>query len=991
MIEPSNPVDETQRLRALRDLRILDTPPEERFDRITRLASQLFDVPISVISLIDKDRQWFKSHHGLDTSETSRSASFCGHAILQPDIFHVADAHQDKRFFDNPLVAGDPKIRFYAGIPLHAPGGEALGTLCLIDTKPRQFSDADKELLRELARWAQDSLHQFGRATPATAKLRLWLGLFVTALLVGIFEFLSPHFPHLLNPPAALVISIVFAAYFSGLASGIASALVAVTYTAHFFSIPGQPFQFAGGDLTRVLSWAVAMPSIAIMTGLLRRGSKRQFEATMGDAITAAYLSNVAASHSELQKSHTQIQRVMENAPMHFAFFDESMRCRYANPSYARTLGMEVSDLIGRKTSEFLVDQGVTESDFATLYLRILAGTAIEQDLKFRHASGRISDFKVNLVPQFANSGQVTGYYSFVSDITELKKATAENARITERLSLAIEGSKLCLWDWNMQKDQIFLDSAWSRMLGQEAGEMTMNAAELFATVHPDDQELLYTLWMKVLKGQEEYYAAEHRVRTHNGEWLWIASLGKVVERAAEGVALRMTGTNADISERKSNEARIEILATTDPLTSLPNRRVLFDRISHAMLNADRNGKTLFALLFIDLDHFKDINDLIGHNLGDQLLQQAAARISGVVRKGDTLARLGGDEFAVVLERLQEPGQAGDVTQKIISAFAAPFFIEGYSLSISCSIGISLFPNDASDANLLLRNADLSMYAAKSSGRSTYRYYTPEINARAVERQTLEQALRTALEVNGQFELYYQPKFSFHTGQLAGVEALLRWNHPQLGQISPARFIPIAEETRMILPIGEWALRQACHQMMEWTRLGHRSLSLAVNLSVAQINGELLRTVEGALRDSKLDAGRLEIEITENVLLRDADENIVILGQLSGCGLRIAIDDFGTGYSSLSYLRRFKLDIIKIDQSFVRNMTVNENDLTIVKAIIALARSLKMTVVAEGVESIEQKNALQEMGCDEWQGFLNFKPLPADEFEKRFLLDTAAA
>ena len=296
MIEPANPPHEARRLRALLALRILDTPPEERFDRITRMAAQLFDVPMSAISMIDANRQWFKSRHGLGVSETSRSASFCGHAILEPGVFHVADASQDERFVDNPLVTGDPNIRFYAGVPLHASGGEAVGTLCLLDTQPREFSDTDRALLDELARWAQDALAVTARAADPKEKLRPWLGVLVTVLVVGLFEILSSHLYYLPSPPAALLLAVVFAASYSGLAAGLVSALIACVYFAHFFSIPGQPFDYTSDNLTRVLSWAVATPAIVVMTGLLRRRSERLFEAKMGDTLTAARLADVTAT-----------------------------------------------------------------------------------------------------------------------------------------------------------------------------------------------------------------------------------------------------------------------------------------------------------------------------------------------------------------------------------------------------------------------------------------------------------------------------------------------------------------------------------------------------------------------------------------------------------------------------------------------------------------------------------------------------------------------
>ncbi len=870
MIEPTNPKDEARRLEALRALRILDTPPEERFDRITRVAAQLFDVPISVVSMIDADRQWFKSRHGLGAGETSRAVSFCGHTILQPDVFHVADATQDQRFADNPLVLGDPKIRFYAGMPLHAPGGEAVGTLCLIDTKPREFSDADRTLLGELAGWAQDTLNQSERTLDPKAKRRWWLGISVTLLAVALFEILSTHLYYIPNPPAFLLIAVVFAAYQSGVGAGLASSAVAWTYLAYFFSVPDQPFHYSGDNLTRVLAWAFAMPAIAVMTGLLQRRSRGLFAMETAHAILTTQMTERAAANAERSKANLEI-------------------------SLAK-----------------------------------------------------------------------------------------------ERLALALEGSNLCLWDWNLEEGTVYLDSAWSRMLGEEPHETVLTAAELFDLVHPDDKELLFARWQSVLKGEVEFYAVEHRVKTHSGEWLWIASLGKVVQQTTEKKTLRMTGTNADITERKRAEERIELLATTDPLTLLPNRRVLADRLAHGMLTAERKNNSAFALLFIDLDRFKVVNDSLGHGVGDQMLKLTAQRISDATRKGDTVARLGGDEFAVVLERMHKPEDAGQVAQKIIDALAAPYFVDGHALNISCSIGISVFPGDASDAVGLLRHADLAMYAAKENGRHSYQYFSPSMNAQVLERATLERTLREALAL-GQFELHYQPKFSYHTGQLAGVEALLRWHHPQQGLISPSRFIPIAEETRLIVPIGDWVLRNACAQLVKWQRRWQVDMSLAVNISVVQIDANLVETVSAALRDSGLEARHLEIEITENVLLRNIDETIEILRQLSDLGVRIAIDDFGTGYSSLSYLRYFKLDTIKIDQSFVGNMLTHENDATIVRAIIALAHSMKMNVVAEGVESTEQKEALAAMGCDEWQGYLSSSPLAADEFEQRLLAGLASA
>ena len=986
MIEPPKPADESSRLSALEAMRILDTPPDERFDRITRVAAQLFNVPISIISMVDADRQWFKSRFGLAARETPRSVSFCGHTILQPGVFHIPDAAQDPRFSDNPLVEGDPHIRFYAGVPLQAPGGEALGTLCLIDTQPREFSEVDQALLGKLAGWAQETLNQrHGEHSVDQKTIRgWWLGVGSTLLAATLLELLSSHMYFTPAPPALLLIAVVFAAFQGGIGAGLTSSAIALVYLAHFYALPDQPLHYGGNDLWMVLTWGVAMPTISIMTGLLRRRAERQFETKMGDAVMAAHLSDITATHAELRISHERLRLVTENIPMLVAFYDEATRCRYANSAYGKWLGVEPDQMFGKRANELLADQKIPASEFDKIHARVFAGERIDREREHHHPDGRVSHLVVSKVPHFDDTGRVTGFYTFLNDVTSLKNVTLENSLARERLALALEGSNLCMWDWNLEEGTVFLDSVWSRMLGEEPHDTVLSALELFDLVHPDDKDMLYARWQAVLRGEQEFYAAEHRVKTRNGEWLWIASLGKIVQQTDGKKTMRMTGTNADISARKRAEERIELLATTDPLTMLPNRRVLADRLAHGMLNVERTGHAAFALLFIDLDRFKHVNDSLGHEIGDQVLKLTAQRINEATRKGDTVARLGGDEFAVVLAHMQKPEDAGPVAQKIIDALTEPYLVGEHTVNISCSIGVSIFPLDAGDAATLLRNADLAMYAAKERGRQGYQYFSPSMNAQVLERVTLEKALREALLKN-EFELYYQPKISFGTGQLAGVEALVRWHNPQQGLISPARFIPIAEETRMILPIGNWVLRTACTQLVTWQKRWQVEISLAVNISVVQIDRSLCQTISAALRHSGLDARCLEIEITENVLLRNASETIEILREISALGVRIAIDDFGTGYSSLSYLRDFKVDTIKIDQSFVGNMLTQENAATIVRAIIALSHSMQMEVVAEGVETTAQKAALGEMGCDQWQGYLYAKPLPAPEFEQRML------
>ena len=354
------------------------------------------------------------------------------------------------------------------------------------------------------------------------------------------------------------------------------------------------------------------------------------------------------------------------------------------------------------------------------------------------------------------------------------------------------------------------------------------------------------------------------------------------------------------------------------------------------------------------------------------------------MRKGDTLARIGGDEFVIVLEALRAAEDAGAVAQKIIAVLSEPYTIDGNSLTTSASVGISVFPGDAADGSTLVRNADMAMYFAKEHGRRNYQFYSEEMNARAVEKLTMESTLRQALD-REEFELYYHPKFHLADGKLAGVEALVRWNHPELGVVGPGRFIQITEETGLIVPLGEWVLNRACRQSRDWQEQFGLNIPMAVNLSVGQFNKGLTRTVRDALARAGLAPAALELEITESMLMKNVDENIDVLRRLSDFGVAIAIDDFGTGYSSLAYLRRFHIDTLKIDQSFVRDVDTNLDDAAIIEAIIALGHSLKLTVVAEGVETEEQRRQLLDLKCDQCQGFLFGEPVSAATFEGRYL------
>jgi len=425
--------------------------------------------------------------------------------------------------------------------------------------------------------------------------------------------------------------------------------------------------------------------------------------------------------------------------------------------------------------------------------------------------------------------------------------------------------------------------------------------------------------------------------------------------------------------ERKSAEERLAYLAQFDVLTGLPNRHLFHDRLTQAIVQARRSERPM-GVLFIDLDRFKLVNDTLGHSAGDKLLKEAAARLAQCVRSGDTVGRFGGDEFGAILSDLAKPGDASIVAQKVIDALARPFHLEEHETYVSGSVGIALFPADGGEADALIGNADVAMYRAKEQGRNTYQYFTSEMNERAVQRMQLEAALRRAMERN-EFQLHYQPKVDLESGAICGLEALLRWRHPDRGTVLPAEFIPVLEDSGLIVPVGEWVIREVCRQLNAWKEAGLAALPVAINLSARQFQQKDLEgTVRRILRDAGIEPSLIQFELTESLLMRDTEAAARTLRGLKESGVKLSVDDFGTGYSSLAYLKRFPIDTLKIDRAFIRDVTTNPEDAAITLAIIGLAHSLKLKVVAEGVETEDQLDFLSSHACDEMQGYYFAKP-----------------
>lgn len=569
-----------------------------------------------------------------------------------------------------------------------------------------------------------------------------------------------------------------------------------------------------------------------------------------------------------------------------------------------------------------------------------------------------------------------------------LREAHASLANNAERLHLAaqvFENSQNAIIITDPGARIQAVNPAFSRMTGYAPDEVLGKTPRLLNSGREDDAAYA-AMWESL--NRTGHWQGELWNRRKNGEmfpeWLSISAV-----RCDAGEIGHYIGIGVDISERKDAEARIEHLAYYDALTDLPNRALASDRLGQVLAEAIRNG-TEAALLFLDIDRFKNINDTLGHLAGDRLLQMTAQRLRNSVRAMDTVSRLGGDEFLVILPEASAE-EAALVARKLIKQFQSPFDINGHQLTITISVGITIHPVDGSDAETLLKHADTAMYHAKESGRSRYSFFLPEMNERVQKRLELENHLHRAFEAS-EFALHYQPKVNLPDGRLVGAEALIRWRHPEWGMVPPNRFIPVAEESDLILNIGDWVITEVCRQLSAWRSAGLSLVPVAVNLSVKQfVQADFVARLHAILGNYDIPAALIELEVTESLFMQDSDHAVTILHHLRDLGFSLSLDDFGTGYSSLAYLKRMPLDKLKIDRAFVRDLANDADDAAIVRAVTQLGHTLGLRVIAEGVETSEQLDYLLAQHCDEAQGYLFSRPLPADEFAGHITADRIEA
>lgn len=683
------------------------------------------------------------------------------------------------------------------------------------------------------------------------------------------------------------------------------------------------------------------------------------------------------ATLAALRESEERFRLLLDSSPEAIFGVDNQGICSFVNPACLNILGYKEEEVLGKGIHALIHHTYPDGRPYPREQCHVRRSTL---EGKPTHVDGEVhwrkdgTSFPVEYWshPMYRDNQLVGAVVNFV-DISERKRMERALQESEERYRLISSVSSDLLYSCLQAGDEVFFidwaTASADRVFGYTLDEILQQGCWR-CFVHPEDLSEFDRQITRL--APEQRSECELRILAKDGAIHYIRAYTLAAKE--EDGRIRLYGACQDITERRQAEARIGFLAHHDILTGLPNRVLLRDRFEQALARAQRSRKQV-AMLFLDLDNFKRVNDTLGHLAGDQLLLESVTRLTGCMRDSDTISRQGGDEFILLLDDISDVETVDRIAMDILRVLVEPVEINGHAINTSCSIGVALYPQDGSDFDSLLQKADTAMYSAKDAGRNTYRFFDDGMNRQAREHLMLQNRLHQAL-FRGELQLHYQPQMDADSGSVTGVEALLRWYNPELGEVSPARFIPVAEDSGLIVPIGVWVIEQACQQAQAWRQAGVPDLGMSVNLSALQFRrAGLIETVAGALARSGLPPHLLELELTESILLQDVENTLDTVRQLKALGVRLAIDDFGTGYSSLSYLKRFAVDRLKIDQSFVRDIGTDPDDAAIVSAIIQLARSLRLGIIAEGVETAEQLAFLHEAGCREVQGYLFSRPL----------------
>lgn len=690
-------------------------------------------------------------------------------------------------------------------------------------------------------------------------------------------------------------------------------------------------------------------------------------------------VTNILHTQGALRESESLLRTVIDEIPDPLQLRDESGAFLLCNQAFAQRLRVSPEQTVGYYDEAFGVAPAIADAVRSDVRAVIAEGRSEVVYQELLDPSGGPSRHVRALKKPFEDSDGRRRILILEQDITDLQVAQQRVIDSERRLQTVLEVTREGVWDWHLPTGTMAHNRQWYLSLGYEEGEVGEDISSFFSLIHPHDRDRVVGRLEALASGRAERYHSEHRMLRKDGSAIWVQDRGRVAERDAQAVPVRVVGSFIDVTEQREHKRQLEFLAHYDALTGLPNRVLLADRMKLAMAHVQRRGGRL-VVAYLDLDGFKEINDSHGHGVGDQLLTVVAAQIKGTLRDGDTIARLGGDEFVAVLTDLQEEQSSVPLVMRLLDAVAKPVAIRGASFRVTGSVGVTFYPQDEDvDADQLLRQADQAMYQAKLAGKSRYHFFDAERDRNVRGRNESLKRLEQALE-RGEFVLYYQPKVNLRSGEVIGAEALLRWQHPDQGLLAPGAFLPELEREPLGVALGEWVLDEACAQMAEWARQG-LELSVSVNVSAHHLQQTDFpaRLRERLAAHADLPAGRLELEVLETSALDDVAQ---VMGAFETCaelGVRIALDDFGTGYSSLTYLRRLPAHMLKIDRSFVAGMLDDPDDLAILEGVIGLGNAFRLEIVAEGVETLEQGILLLLLGCELAQGYVIAKPMPGED------------
>lgn len=1087
--------NETDRLAALHSYGVLDTEPEEAIDSLAKVAAHICGAPIALVSLVDKERQWFKCEIGLSgIRETPREFSICAHAIQQPGLFVIPDIAEDSRFSHIAAAGRGLSLRFYAGAPLISDEGLPLGTLCVLDHKPRAEGLTPEQSATLLAlanavvgqiklgranKVVTESEHRYRALVEASATLiwratpdgsiidvssgwkavsgqgpedfkgygwletvhhedrervvSYWQSVlasnqpgadeFRVRQLDGEYRWFATKTVPLRDADGTVqewVGTITDVHEQKSAAKRIyqseqryralieASAAVVWRANAEGWILEGwgwetfcgqTPEEFGGygwldsvhpDDRERVIAvWQTALASKQPGTSEYRtRRIDGEYRWSLTKAVplldATGTVQEWVGTITDIHEQKVAAARIRESKERSRALLEASaMVLWFASPDGMIRSSRGWTELTGQAEGEYneigwLDAVHPEDRPHATSAWQTALSNAgfYTAEFRVRHATGEYRWVEANAVPRLNQDGSVHEWVGSLSDIQGRKRAEDQLRTSEERLRLALHAGRMIAWEFDPTTDYITRSSNSLELLGIGSGPLS----EFLERAHPEDRQIREG-FTEALKTNGAG-AMESRFVLPSGKTLWLASRG---EKAGPN---RILGVSFDITDRKEAEHQVWLSANHDPLTGLPNRALFQQRLDQALADAKRNG-TCVSVLMIDLDHFKDINDTLGHDAGDALLKRTAARLSVMTRDCDIVARLGGDEFAVVLVEPLTLDHARRYAEVVIKKLRKPFSHARRSITTGASIGLAAFPDHDRDLSELIKDADIALYQAKAQGRSRVVTYSPEMRQEIVERVVLARDVRKAVSKQ-QIVPFYQPKVCLSSGRITGFEALARWQHPKKGILTPAFFGSAFDDPELAVAIGKQMMAQVISDMREWLDSGLNFGRVALNLSSAEFDREgLADRILGTLDEMQVPPRYFEVEVTETVLVgRSSDDVAATLRQLCGRDVRVALDDFGTGYASLTHLKQFPVDHIKIDQSFVRGIEHDEDDEAIVAAIIGLSKSLKLEVTAEGVETIGQAQRLQTIGCQNAQGYLYAKPMAGPQVPK-LLLDRA--